>query len=343
MIHISVIIPLYNPPFEMFVRCVESLINQRGDYEFIFINDGSTEIWIDQYMKKIVSDDKRVKYFKQENKGVSAARNKGLELSSGEYIMFVDSDDYILDNALDFVYNLVNSKKADIILFGNNNVLCDGKFNKKLNSAEINELICGIISLESNKYYNIGVNVDAPWAKLFSSELIKTNNIRYNEKISRSEDAIFDIYCYANAQSIFVNNTQIYSYESNPNSICSKYKLEYALMLPDIIDSKGEFIEKYYYGDKKFKRALALRTFKGLMEADVRYFSNISNNKGIFELSRIFNSISNTKIIKKNIEYLKFKDLNTINEKVKLFLYNNHLILLLIATHRFINRIRTNK
>ena len=91
---ISIIVPIYN--VESYLkRCLDSLINQTySNIEIILINDGSTDLSGD-ISSKYAKIDKRIKLINSSNKGVSCARNKGLELASGDYIMFVDPDDYI--------------------------------------------------------------------------------------------------------------------------------------------------------------------------------------------------------------------------------------------------------
>ena len=90
-IDISVIIPVYNPPHDKFERCIESLVSQTGDlcYEFIFVNDGSTDCWIAERLERLEKEDNRVVVINQENKGVSVARNTGMDKARGEYVAFV--------------------------------------------------------------------------------------------------------------------------------------------------------------------------------------------------------------------------------------------------------------
>ena len=100
VINVSVIMPVYNPPQEFFRDAVESILNQSyKNFELLIIDDGS-----DKYIEEIVKsyDDSRIKYYYQENSGVSVARNKGLKLAHGEYVAMADSDDlfdkYRLEN-----------------------------------------------------------------------------------------------------------------------------------------------------------------------------------------------------------------------------------------------------
>ena len=94
-VDISIIIPIYNPPHDNFERCIGSLVSQTGElsFEFIFVNDGSTDTWIAERLERLEKEDSHVVVITKENEGVSVARNTGMERAKGEYIAFVDHDD----------------------------------------------------------------------------------------------------------------------------------------------------------------------------------------------------------------------------------------------------------
>ncbi len=110
---ISIIIPVYN--VEQYLhRCVDSVLNQTyKNLEIILVNDGSPDncpFICDEYAKK----DKRIIVVHKENGGLSSARNAGLEIVQGEYISFIDSDDWIHENYIEILYKNLHEKKADI-------------------------------------------------------------------------------------------------------------------------------------------------------------------------------------------------------------------------------------
>ena len=119
-IDISVIIPVYNPPHDMFERCIKSLISQTGDMgiEFIFVNDGSTDTWIAEKLERLEMDDSRVVVITKENEGVSVARNIGMERARGEYIAFCDADDIYEKDAFEYMFHVVTEQNADAAVFG---------------------------------------------------------------------------------------------------------------------------------------------------------------------------------------------------------------------------------
>ena len=113
---LSIIIPVYN--CENYIEnCLQSIINQKlnMDYEIICINDGSTDSSL-SVMNKIAINNKNIKIISQKNRGLSGARNTGLNNSKGKYILFVDSDDFICDNSINYYYDRIVKEEADIII-----------------------------------------------------------------------------------------------------------------------------------------------------------------------------------------------------------------------------------
>lgn len=185
---ISIIVPIYNAE-KYLNRCIDSLINQtKEELEIILINDGSTD-----NSEKIIKEynDKRIKYFKNKNQGIGKTRNFGIEKTTGKYIMFVDSDDYIEKDACEKLYSKAINNNLDI-------VICDFfKINDLGETEQITIPDFEDSSLKENP--DIITEFLAPWAKLYSRELIIDNNIRFVENL-KYEDAPFVIeaLCCAN-------------------------------------------------------------------------------------------------------------------------------------------------
>ena len=113
----SIIIPIYNAEATL-RRCLDSLVGQQfSDYELLLINDGSTDD-SDAICREYANTYSCVRYFAKENGGVSSARNLGLEQAKGEYILFVDSDDYVADNYFAAISAAVKDTSPDLLLFG---------------------------------------------------------------------------------------------------------------------------------------------------------------------------------------------------------------------------------
>lgn len=114
--YVSVIIPVYNTE-KYLESCLDSIVNQElNNYEIIIINDGSTDN-SSEIAKKYANNYSFILYFEQDNKGLAATRNLGIERASGKYIYFMDSDDLLEENSLNILYNLAEENKLDAVFF----------------------------------------------------------------------------------------------------------------------------------------------------------------------------------------------------------------------------------
>ena len=170
---ISVIIPVYNSSTYL-RKCLDSVVNQTlKDIEIIVINDGSTDDSkniIEEYTGKY----KNIIFIDQENKGIGKTRNIGIKRATGEYITFVDSDDYIKENMLEEYYKYAKKHNLDLVI---------GSYIKKINNKEIifenNKFKTGNVKTTPQILYLIEYG---PWAKLYKREMLTNNNIYFDEK-----------------------------------------------------------------------------------------------------------------------------------------------------------------
>lgn len=248
---ISIIIPVYK--VESYLgRCIESILNQTfNDFELILVDDGSPDN-SGKICDYYALNDSRVKVVHKENGGVSSARNVGIEQADGEWLTFIDADDYVSPNLLrDYIENIENS---DLLIQG-------FSYNAKKNVSMENRLI------EGDKVIYEFLRIDSEicgfvWNKLYKTELIKNNNIRFNEKMAMIEDHLFNhnyvVYC----KSIKILNKVNYIYIRHEGASCfrnHKYStlkntvISFNDFYNAIIDGEPETILKnkaiiYYYG-----------------------------------------------------------------------------------------------
>ena len=199
MVDISIIVPIYNAS-KYLKKCLDSLVNQtKKELEFILINDGSTDD--SESIIKSYSDT-RIKYFKRSNNGIGETRNLGIKKASGKYIMFLDSDDYLEENACEVLYKKIDKEMLDL-------VVCD--FYRVVNDSKIIEKIASFknTSLKDNPNLLLNVNL-APWNKIYRSDLIKNNNIKFIEDL-KYEDAPFVVLSLLKSKKIGkVDKTLVY-------------------------------------------------------------------------------------------------------------------------------------
>lgn len=211
---ISTIIPIYNSS-KYLVRCLDSLVTaqiDKVDNEIILVNDGSTDnslVICEQYANK----NKNIKVFSQDNQGQSVARNLGIEKSVGEYITFVDSDDYVGNDYFEVINKYLNVK-YDILIFGyykvTNEVIAVRPFDIKTLDRES---ILYQISITSD-------SMDLFWysvTKVYKSSLL--SKLRFNSHIKIGEDTIFNIQAMANSYNVQIIRECLYYYVFNKNSL----------------------------------------------------------------------------------------------------------------------------
>lgn len=222
MTTISIIVPVYQA--EKYVsQCLDSLIHQNlKNYEVICIDDGSTD-GSANIIKQYTESYSFIHYFYQQNKGVSAARNKGLELASGKYIMFVDADDLIEKNTLKYLFVKAENSNTDILVYGG----------QALNFFDTAEWIRDAFFTRNKLYENDSIQAllyesgarPSVCNKLFSRSLIK--EIRFAEHIAISEDQAFLFFAFPKAKRILFCNKNVYRYRvSNDMSAMHKIALD---------------------------------------------------------------------------------------------------------------------
>ena len=249
---ISVIIPIYNAD-KYIKRCVLSVANQSyQDIEIILVNDGSTDDSL-SVCEYLAENDSRVKIVSQENGGVSKARNTGLGLANGEFVMFLDSDDYMLPDMCKVMLDTLHKRQADCIICGiketGNGLWCPER-NMDYKSMD---------TFKKDFIKHLTTELLSPcWNKIFKKDLI-TN--LFNEKISFGEDLIFSLQYFKNCSSIsFIEQPLIFHEKGISDSLVLKVGLRRLLDIESVhrvvmdFDDKNKNIEIH----KKYLRDLSV-------------------------------------------------------------------------------------
>lgn len=205
LVSVSVIIPVYNAE-KWIARCLNSLLNQTMvDYEIICIDDGSTDN-SSTILKNYEISNSCIRVIQQQNQGASAARNKGLEVAEGEYIGFVDIDDWVESDYLELLYTTARQKSVDIAIcgyyIGNNN------------SPQLNHFYEGYLErdealievLKQTGYQGF------LWNKLFHRSLIYDTKIKFDETINVLEDLLFVCQCIQQTSAVYCDSKIKYHY-----------------------------------------------------------------------------------------------------------------------------------
>lgn len=215
---VSVIVPVYNSQ-DSIQRCINSILRQTyNNLEIIIVNDGSTDK-TEEICKKITNNDDRVKYYYKNNSGVSETRNFGLEKATGDYIAFVDADDFIEENMYEIMLKEIGNANIIIcncFLVTNNRKI---KSNIKMTNStygQLNEMIKNVNNQDINRYVN------PPWNKLIERKLIIEENIMFNSEISVGEDLLFNLMCMKLSKEIKTIDKELYNYTINNDGLSTK-------------------------------------------------------------------------------------------------------------------------
>lgn len=236
---VSVVIPVYN--VERYLnRCVESVVNQTYKHlEIILVDDGSPDNcpnMCDEWAKK----DSRIKVIHKQNQGAGFARNTGIDIATGKFICFFDSDDYIDDSTIAKCVESATKNNADVVMFGHNDAYPNGavKSHKVISNkyvfsgAEIvNEVLPSLYT------YDFGLGISL-CMKMFDLDLINRNGLRLkSEQEVASEDAFFILELFPKSSTVTIIPECLYYYYKNGNSFSRTYR-------ENMIETNNMFIIK---------------------------------------------------------------------------------------------------
>lgn len=206
---VSILIPAYNVE-KYLPTCLDSVLGQTyQDLQVVIIDDGSKDRTL-QVCRAYSEKDDRVEYYSQENQGVAATRNHLLEKVKGDYVLFIDADDWMELDMVDFLMTKIIETQADLVTCGNviNNAPISIQYNQKFLSRE-NAIERFLYHLEFR---------GALWNKIFNANIL--HNCRFNTTISLGEDALFCWHVLQHTNSVIYTDRQLYHYRMNDCGIC---------------------------------------------------------------------------------------------------------------------------
>ncbi len=251
---ISVIVPVYNAE-KYLLRCVDSIRHQTyTNLEIILVDDGSPDN-CPQMCDEVCGKDARVKVIHKHNAGQGLARNDGLDIATGKYVTFVDSDDWIGPEHVENLYNAIKKHDADASLGNHTRVSADGIKTPRMLPLEegtyegeriISELMLPLIGADTKTSGDILINSSVSM-NMYRMECISKNNIRFiSERYAVAEDFYFNVDFFHYASKIVYVKEKEYYYFKNPDSTCEKYNpkrfertLNYYSVISQRVDSYG--------------------------------------------------------------------------------------------------------
>lgn len=350
-IDVSVVIPVYNVS-EYLDECISSVCKQTmKNIEIIIIDDGSTDNSAD-ICKKWEKKDNRIIFICGPNYGVSTARNKGIEVSKGKWIAFVDSDDWTEPNYLELLYENAEKNNADVSICGffynyPDDELISGHYNSDMlfqGKEEIRQIQIQVMARKMCKMKNnSGDRVGAPWGKLFNAKLIKSNGISYIPALKRSQDIVFSLYVLEIAEKISYVNIPAYHYRITEGSACNKYSEQILTNVNAYLNEIQNFIYKYHKNDIFFQDAFYTKVCTSIHKCMFQYFFHKQYPNSFSIMKKELEDYISQPVFSDAMNYVKYKNLDK-KEKIFVFCLKHNMIrtlyMLVNIRQRFIKSLR---
>lgn len=282
---VSIIIPIYN--VQSFLNeCINSLLKQTySNIEVLLINDGSTDK-SEEICREYCKKDSRLSYFYQSNSGVSSARNKGINYSKGNYILFVDADDYVEPSFVEEMLASLKINEVDCVQCGYKKKIGD-RVHIELRGQEYiisgNEITEGLLQCKG---------YGRTWCMLYKKNII--GNYRFNESLSLGEDSEFNLRVLNNAQRLFYINKPLYTYRVSKNSTVKRYDKNYCEKYKKTADA----VLKYSESDSSLYRKAQVYICYILVQILINYSCNREANKRFIYKTRSVREVCSDPIFK---------------------------------------------
>lgn len=256
---ISVIVPVYNVQ-EYLEKCIDSILRQSyQNLEVILVDDGATDqsgTKCDEYAVR----DRRIQVIHKENGGLSDARNAGIEIASGQYMCFVDSDDYLEEDILQKAYQAAMIYTADVVIWGFYKDFYDSD-QTLIRSVRVSHELCGC--RKRNKDYQTLLAEDTQalvgyaWNKLYRTEVILRNNFRFQKGVSLVEDILFNSPVLCDADCVaFLDALGSHYIQRDRNTLGAKFYSDYYELKLQACKARERLLQAYGASEDTIKNTL---------------------------------------------------------------------------------------
>lgn len=309
---ISIIVPVYNIE-EYLPRCLDSLISQSYvNIEIICINDESPD-QSDKILEEYSNKDDRIIVINQKNQGVSAARTRGIKEAKGEWVLFVDGDDWIDSKTCEVTLDIAIQQKVDLVFWGYKKEFahrCEVKHlysdSKYFELSLYNELQRRVIGLYAEELVDPSSadSMVTVWGKLYRTTLIKDIEFVSLKLIGTAEDALFNLEAMDKASSAFYIKENYYHYrKDNTSSVTSSYKQELVEQWSVLFKKMAEFIPDDN-NKKVYNRALNSRISLSIIGVGLNEFNS---PKTLIKKLSVLNNYLTSKLYRDAISDLQLK------------------------------------
>lgn len=318
-IKVSVIIPVYN--VEKYIRqCVDSVLEQNiSSMEVILVDDGSPDN-CPQICDSYAALDARVKVVHKENGGVSKARNTGIKESAGEWLYFVDSDDWLVENSLKSLIETGDREKADVVFTDCYEQFDNGEhrrlklFSNSFSTNDktvINQVQESILCHKRSPYFspNADSAYPAPWSKLIRASLVKENNIEFDPTVlGVYDDGLFTLEVLEQAAKIVYAGNCTYNYRILSSSIVHTFKKDMIERFEKNCFAIDRFEERNHK-EQSFKYAEYARRVAYYSSMMSSYYFHQKNNQSFYNASKDIINATKRSPWKEAIQNARYDDL----------------------------------
>lgn len=332
-VRVSIIVPVYKPDLNLLKKCLDSLIEQSYNHlEILLIDDNNNYDETGFYLEDYAKDFKNIKVLHKKNGGVSSARNLGLNYVTGDYVVFVDADDFLESDAIEKLLNAAKVNEADFVMAScyvhvNKNKYINHFYPKEMiNTVDIEDLLLQTLSKGYSSYIPDYVGVGVPWAKLFKTDIIKTNNISFNEKMTKYEDLDF-LFKYMHYIDKLINlRSPIYNYLVLGSSLSHGFNKNIFELTKASLNELEKTVHKYY--SDVMIESTRIKKINEINSVFKQYILNSNNKMKISEKLHYLSIILNDSYFLQNS--LLREDMMTKKEKIIYFLIRKKMKVLLL-------------
>lgn len=341
-IKVSILVPVYKVPEIYLRKCIESLINQTlKDIEIILVDDGSEDICseiIDEYASKY----NNIIAIHKENGGLSSARNKAFDRATGEYITFVDGDDFIDEKMCEETYEYAQKENVELVFWdqvteykNSSKIVNTNDFDYKIyNKKECRDL--------QDRVLDFNGKIAQAFSKLIRREILVKNNIRHHENLKQgAEGIVFNIEMFEHINSAYYIQKPYYHYTYNENSISHSFnKNNY-----DLVIKCFEYLENYSLNcsnNSKLIDKLYTRVIYAIITSAVSGYFSPSNKQSYRNKVKGYTDFLNNNLIRTSLKRGNKKELS-ISRRIAIFCIEQRLFLILYIMAKIRNIELKNK
>lgn len=323
---ISFIVPFYNVKSEELLNCINSIIDEEFDnYEIIIVNDGYENTEINKICKRLSTYD-NIKYIYQENSGSAVARNRGIDSSEGDLIMFVDADDMLVSGFKTKLHNsVIVTNDFEFAIFDYSYWTKEGENIRTLHHEK--DLIDDKNYVLSNILFDPKSDFlfGSIWAKIFRRDYLNKYNIRFKPELRKAQDRRFMLDVIYHSKKILYYPIYSYKYKINNNSICHKMNYQMIDYHGRLYDSIMEFKSTTGVEQDVFKY-VEYYIFNEILPLSIFH---LENKKKYLTKRKEFLKLYKDYSLDEKLKNIKYSDMPSINSQLKLFLYKHRCVFLL--------------